>query len=198
MVERPVRTVLAVIAALLVASVGACEYLYPTYTFRYRLTIEVEMPDGTARAESSVVEISSWRLPPWSLPPGTVRLTTTGEATPVGLDDGRLLVALLTGRFPFRTSWGEKEPTSSEPVSRDAPLSEYRDAANGDHGCASAAPASILHRSGGRLRVQVASDALRAGYSACGGRAGLAEAHLDGRPVLRGVMFSQLAAERLR
>ena len=55
MVERPVRTVLAVIAALLVASVGACEFPYSTYTFRYRLTIEVEMPDGTARAESSVV-----------------------------------------------------------------------------------------------------------------------------------------------
>ena len=50
----------------------------------------------------------------------------------------------------------------------------------------------------GASEVQVASDALRAGYSAGGGRAGLAEAHFDGRPVLRGVMFSQLAAERLR
>jgi hypothetical protein len=57
------------------------------------------------------VEDSSWRVPRWSLPPGTVRLTTTGEATAVGLGDGRLLVALLTGRFPFETGWGEKEPT---------------------------------------------------------------------------------------
>lgn len=106
------KTIATVLALLLLGAVGACHFLlYPTYTYRYRLTLEVEMPDGAVRTGSSVVEVSSWRVPPWSLPPGAVRLATTGEATPIDLGEGRLLVALLTGQFPYRAGWGEKEPT---------------------------------------------------------------------------------------
>jgi hypothetical protein len=35
----------------------------------------------------------------------------TGEATVVDLEGGRLLVALLSGQFPYRPGWGDIEPT---------------------------------------------------------------------------------------
>jgi hypothetical protein len=105
------------LVTVLVASVGACNYLYPTYTYRYRLTPEVEMPDGSVRSGSSVVEVSTWVTPPWTIPPGSNQTSVTGEATPVDLGNGRLLVALLTRRtrptdLPGepRYGWGEITP----------------------------------------------------------------------------------------
>ncbi len=73
----------------------ACESFYPTYTYRYRLTLDVETPDGSVRSGSSVVQVSQWRTPSFIIPPDNVEVTVVGEATPVDLGEGRVLVALL-------------------------------------------------------------------------------------------------------
>ena len=53
------RAILAIVAAIILAPL--CFYfgyrlLYPTYTYRYRLALEVETPDGI-RSGSSVIEV---------------------------------------------------------------------------------------------------------------------------------------------
>ena len=67
----------------------------PTYTFRYRLTLEVEA-GGKRHVGSSVVEIAQ-HVPRLSLHPGTVRVSAHGEATAIDLGNGQVLVALLQG-----------------------------------------------------------------------------------------------------
>lgn len=109
----------ALACAALAAVVGAYFYFHPTYTYHYRLTLDVEMPDGSARSGSTVVADSTWRTPSWMIPPNYVQDSVTGEATVVDLGDGRLLVALLTRRTrptdvpgQGRRGWGEKSPGS--------------------------------------------------------------------------------------
>lgn len=87
------------ILSLLVLSVviGAAYYgLHSTsYTYRYRLTIEVEV-DGVLRRASSVVELRDYMV---SFPEGRALQSATGEALYLDLGpDRRPLIALLTKR----------------------------------------------------------------------------------------------------
>jgi len=119
-----------VLAALLL--LGMCEFVHPTYAYHYRLAIEVELPDGTLRSGSSVVEVEQGcQLSPAA--PGSYYRRVTGEATVVDLGDGRLLVALLTGQFPYEPGWGEKEPTRVLARAYRVPL-EARGCRNSDLG----------------------------------------------------------------
>lgn len=105
-----VKWVLGVPLALIVLLLGTCELAHPTYAYRYRLTLDVELPDGEVRSGSSVVEVEQGcQLSPAA--PGSYYRRVTGEATVADLGGGRLLVALLTGQFPYEPGWGEKEPT---------------------------------------------------------------------------------------
>lgn len=79
------------VAAMLLAACGADGA--PDY--RYRLTVEVEIPEGLA-AGSSVIEVEQRLVRPGSDPSGIgVERRVRGEAVTVDLPDGRVLFALL-------------------------------------------------------------------------------------------------------
>ena len=86
------RTVLTTIAALALLGLTGCgKPEFPDY--RYRLTVEVDTPQGL-RTGSSVIEVHSVREHGYM-----ERLLTTakGEAVAVDLPGGKVLFALLTG-----------------------------------------------------------------------------------------------------
>lgn len=81
---------------------GVVVYSWPE-THRYRMTVEVETPQGV-RSGSSVVEVKEWReiriFPDQHLAGGSLR----GEAVAVDLPDGQTLYALLRGE---RSGFGD-------------------------------------------------------------------------------------------
>lgn len=92
---------------------AACDR--PIYTYRYRLTIEMEV-NGETRVGTSVVEVQE--SVPFSLQKGTVVTAVHGEATVIDLGGGKVLVALLEGvpaeafQEPERSrKWIGKAPT---------------------------------------------------------------------------------------
>lgn len=81
---------MALVAALAVA---ACGLVDDTPTYRYRLTVEVETPEGL-RTGSSVIEVETSRS--GGIPtPGAMYHRVRGEAVAVDLPGGRTLFALL-------------------------------------------------------------------------------------------------------
>lgn len=85
------RTCLWVVAAC--ALLAACNPFTPTYTYRYRITVEVDTPQGL-RNGSSVWEVRQWRGS--GIPNRGIRSRVRGEAVAVDLPDGTLF-ALLRG-----------------------------------------------------------------------------------------------------
>ncbi|MEL7189060.1 MAG: hypothetical protein AAGK17_05860 [Pseudomonadota bacterium] len=86
----------ALLATVLLA--GCAESSPPAY--RYRLTVEVETPEGL-KTGSSVIEVETRVSGRNSIPtPGAVRFRARGEAVAVDLPVGKTLFALL---------WSEKE-----------------------------------------------------------------------------------------
>lgn len=88
---------LRIIGVCIVVSIGGAvawwNIRYPTYTYRYRMTVEV-LVDGAVRSGSSVIEVSVRRQPKFgSAPPQTSHVH--GEAVFVDLGGGRNVVALL-------------------------------------------------------------------------------------------------------
>ena len=63
--------------------------------YRYRLTVEVDTPDGV-RSGSSVIEVASHISSQYSLAPGDVTTQVSGEAVAVDLPGGKTLFALLS------------------------------------------------------------------------------------------------------
>lgn len=96
------KTFVTIVVLVVLAGVGACNLIYPSYTHRYRLTLEVEA-DGEVRTGAGVIEVT-WRsqptfsgnLPPWV---GDVR----GQAVPVDLGRHDVLLASLGGNGPEET-----------------------------------------------------------------------------------------------
>lgn len=88
------RAVLWVIALVAVWAVATCSLHDPTPTYRYRLTVEVETPEGP-RSGSSIIEVdtSSGGLAIPTL--GEVSSRVRGEAVAVDLPSGPTLFALL-------------------------------------------------------------------------------------------------------
>jgi hypothetical protein len=85
-------------ALLLVILVGSAiawyKTTYPTYTYRYRMTVEVEV-NGKVRSGSSVIEVRLIKQPEWPGSGSPVHAGIMGEAVVVGLGEGRSLIALL-------------------------------------------------------------------------------------------------------
>jgi hypothetical protein len=87
---------IAIIAAFLIAAVA---YVWSPYTNRFRLTIEVETPDGI-KSGSSVLETMYFESGCWGpVEACGVRRRAKGEAIFVDLGGGRNLVGIL--------GWGE-------------------------------------------------------------------------------------------
>jgi hypothetical protein len=89
------RAFLGIIAAIILAPL--CFYfgyklLYPTHTYRYRLSVEVETPDGI-RSGSSVIEVRYETFPEIN---GRSHISRVfGEAVFVDLAQGKNLIGLL-------------------------------------------------------------------------------------------------------
>ncbi|MDG6078622.1 hypothetical protein E3U23_05375 [Erythrobacter litoralis] len=84
-------------AVLAVAILAGCGFLGldPTPDYRYRLTVEVDTPQGL-RSGSSVIEVETDVASATTIPsPGSVSHRVRGEAVAVDLPDGRTLFALL-------------------------------------------------------------------------------------------------------
>jgi hypothetical protein len=79
-------------------------YFYPTYSYRYRLTVNVEV-DGKVHSGSSVVEVT-WRGHPEIPEAGSYSPELRGQAALVDLGSHGVVVGLLLGE-----DWGE--PSSS-------------------------------------------------------------------------------------
>ena len=73
--------------------VAWCKRAYPTYTYRYRMTVEV-MVDGAIRSGSSVIEVQIHTQPNLLANP-TIVPKVRGEAVFVDLGGGRNVIALL-------------------------------------------------------------------------------------------------------
>jgi hypothetical protein len=71
------------------------QFAYPTYAYRYRMTVEV-MVDGAVHSGSSVIEVKIQTQPNLLSNP-TIVPHVVGEATRVDLGDGRNVFALLLG-----------------------------------------------------------------------------------------------------
>ncbi|MBS0481510.1 MAG: hypothetical protein JSR96_05040 [Proteobacteria bacterium] len=63
--------------------------------YRYRLTVEVDTPEGL-RTGSSVIQVASAVSSKYALEPGDVTTQVTGEAVAVDLPGGKVLFALLS------------------------------------------------------------------------------------------------------
>jgi hypothetical protein len=89
------RAVLAIVGTLILAPASfylGYKLLYPTYTYRYRLSFEVETPDGL-RSGSSVIEVRYEMFPEIN---GRNHISRVfGEAVFVDLGQGKNLVGLL-------------------------------------------------------------------------------------------------------
>jgi hypothetical protein len=89
---------LGIIAVCVVALIGGAIVLsyvaFPTYTHRFRLTVEVETPEGV-KSGSSVMQSSRIDNGAMPLPGRRFNIEFKGEAVFVDLGQGRNLVALL-------------------------------------------------------------------------------------------------------
>ncbi len=90
---------IAWIVAIIVAIVGFISLAYPTYTHRYRLTIEISTPKGT-KIGSGVIEAARRDNGWFPISPNRYQYLLRGDAIFVDLGDGKNVVALLAhGRF---------------------------------------------------------------------------------------------------
>lgn len=94
---RMIRRAVGIVAML---GLTACSFFDETPAYRYRLTVEVETPEGL-RTGSSVIEVDTGisRLPTI----GGVAHSVRGEAVTVDLGGGQFLFALL--RSPGNIDW---------------------------------------------------------------------------------------------
>jgi hypothetical protein len=86
-----------IIWAVCIGLAGLAGYflLFPDYTNRFRLTIEIETPDGV-RSGSSVIETRVWESGNWGpVEARGIRTSAKGDAVFVDLGRGRNVVGLL-------------------------------------------------------------------------------------------------------
>ena len=88
------RGALGVLAGGMAALLGGCGIFGKSISYRYRLTVEVETPEGV-RTGSSVIQVDLDEQS--GLEGSHLQLRMTGEAVAVDLPGGRTLFALLDG-----------------------------------------------------------------------------------------------------
>ncbi len=92
---------LKIIILLIIGLVVVYKLAYPTYTYRYRMTVEVNTPEGV-KSGSSVIEVTTSQWPKWlsGISAGNHSgYYIKGEAVFVDLGSGKNMVTLLaTGR----------------------------------------------------------------------------------------------------
>lgn len=83
-----------IFVAILIGLYFAYKFIYPTYTYRYRMVVEVDVR-GETKSGASVIEVSLSKQPPLLPDVPSVATTVRGEAVFVDLGDGRNVIALL-------------------------------------------------------------------------------------------------------
>jgi hypothetical protein len=83
--------------AIIAGVVLAYKFVYPTYTYRYRMTVEVPVGDKI-HSGSSVIEVRLVKQPQFLVPVPPVLARVTGEAVFVDLGAGKVVIALLASR----------------------------------------------------------------------------------------------------
>jgi hypothetical protein len=76
------------------AVVGLYKLKYPTYTYRYRMTVEIDA-GGEVRSRSSVIEVTLTRVPQLTTEMGPFEYSAQGQAVFIELPAGKNIVALL-------------------------------------------------------------------------------------------------------
>ena len=105
------------IALMEVSVLAACGFADDTPTYRYRLTVEVETPEGL-RTGSSVIEVQTDVASKLSIStPGQVRTRVRGESVAVDLPGGKTLFALL--RSEENVDWPRYVMYKLTPLARD-------------------------------------------------------------------------------
>ena len=79
---------------LIVGSVVAWQLATPTYTYRYRLTVEVNTPEGV-KSGSSVIQVSTEKMPDWLQVIFPDQTRVKGEAVFVDLGKEKHVIAVL-------------------------------------------------------------------------------------------------------
>jgi hypothetical protein len=97
----PSKIIYILIAAMLVY--GFYKLKYPTYTYRYRMTVAVDA-GGETRSGSSVIEVKAARQPQILTEIGPFEMSARGQAVFIQLPDGKNIVAILAAG-----------PTATEP-----------------------------------------------------------------------------------
>ncbi|KRR02605.1 hypothetical protein [Bradyrhizobium valentinum] len=85
---------LAIALGIIALVVVLYKLKYPTYSYRYRMTVNVEV-DGQLRSGSSVIEVSVSKQPVFLPGVNPLEYAERGEAAFVDLGNGRNIVALL-------------------------------------------------------------------------------------------------------
>jgi len=88
----PSKLIHILIAVMLVY--GFYKIKYPTYTYRYRMTVAVDA-GGETRSASSVIEVTATRVPQILTEVGPYERSVEGQAIFIDLPDGKNIVALL-------------------------------------------------------------------------------------------------------
>ena len=114
---RTLRTVWLVLAAILLPACGFADDMAPDY--RYRMTVEVETPEGV-RTGSSVIAVTQSEGPAGGDPARSQTYRKIrGEAVAVGLPGGKTLFALL--RSESDIEWAETVVLMAAPPSSHEP-----------------------------------------------------------------------------
>jgi hypothetical protein len=88
----PSKILLSLIAVML--AYGFYKIKYPTYTYRYRMTVEIDT-GGQTRSASSVIEVTATRVPQILTEVGPYERSVEGQAIFIDLPGGKNIVALL-------------------------------------------------------------------------------------------------------
>jgi hypothetical protein len=99
----------AIAFAVLPAGCGLASGEPPIPTYRYRLTVEIDTPEGL-RTGSSVIEVATHVASQYAIPePGRVTWRVKGEAVAIGLPNGEVVFALLSlpGRYEGAAGYAE-------------------------------------------------------------------------------------------
>ena len=93
--NRGFLTPLVLAVAVIVGVVLLYKFAYPASSYRYRMTVEVDTPEGV-RAGSSVIEVT-WHRQPQLLAAPPYQVTARGDAVFVDLGSGKHVIGLLAG-----------------------------------------------------------------------------------------------------
>lgn len=100
---------LIIVLGLGLIAYGLYKLNYPTYSWRQKLTLVVETPEGV-RTGSAVAQVTHWFHPAILPDAGSRNGSLRGEAVVVDLGDGRYLFALLGWAKALDGAFGDRLP----------------------------------------------------------------------------------------